>query len=325
MKFRLSPPGMSLYPGTANHWWERITTDDIVRIAQTADQLGFDYISVDTHLGMAEPEVGEMGARWLDSVSAAGFLLGATTKITAVPLIIVPLHNPVMLAQSLATLDYLSGGRVIPLALLGYKPGEFELAGVPFEERAARMDEHLDVMRQLWTSRTSSFQGKFTQFTDLVFDPRPSCRLPIWIGGRTKAAVRRIARVGDGWISYATPRAEFAGMVAHLKEQPAYVADPRELELQMYLFEGRRDPVSHVVIEQPKMSLAKDFILEQVQALANLGVTIVDASSATGTGVFQNDQPGSPPPTTSLEDYLERLHWFAETIMPSARAIQPSS
>lgn len=321
MKFRVALPGMNLYPGTARHWWEDITTGEIRKLASEADRLGYDFITVGTHLGMHAEDVPQMGTRWVDSLTAAGFLLGATSRVKIVPLVIIPFFNPVMLAQSIATLDYVSGSRVIPLALCGYKRWEFEAVGVPYDQRGRRMDESLSVMRLLWSTGQASFQGEFTQFSDLVLDPRPRDGLPMWVGGHSKPAFRRVARFGDAWVSTQMVRDEVPEVISYIKSQPEFQASRRRIDIQLQLFQGDRDPYTHEVRSQPRFELTKSFILDQVGELAVLGATILDASMAVGSGVYQNDQPGAPPPTRSASEYIERLQWFAEDIMPEARLI----
>src|SRR5262249_19641031 len=111
------------------------------------------------------------------------------------------------------------------------------------------------------------------------------------------AALRRIARLGDGWIAYATPRARFRELVDYIREQPAFRERPRDLDLSIELFEGQRDPITHEVVRQAEVSLEKEVILEQFEQLAGLGVTVCDVSDVLGLGKFQNDRPDSPPPT----------------------------
>jgi probable F420-dependent oxidoreductase len=322
MRFKVTLPGMSLYPGIGRHWWEHVTCEELQRMARAADALGYDELNVPEHLFMTRAEAQEMGPRWVHSLSAAGFLLGATTRIRVVCLACVPYHNPIELAKAISTLDYMSGGRAVIEALVGYKRFEFDTLGVPYAERGAIMDEYMDAMMLLWNTDEPEFHGRYVDFGDMVFDPRPVQQpFPIYMGGRTRAALRRVARVADAWISYATPRAELPAAMAYIRSQPAFQENPRDIELFAYLWEGKRDPDSHAVIEQPRVSKEPEAILEQVRQLADVGVSMTDASPALGTGVFQNDLPGAPPPTRSAEDFIERLHWFAEAVMPAARRI----
>jgi alkanesulfonate monooxygenase SsuD/methylene tetrahydromethanopterin reductase-like flavin-dependent oxidoreductase (luciferase family) len=242
-----------------------------------------------------------------------------------VPLVVAPYRNPVELAKAIATLDYMSGGRVIPLLLVGYKRWEFELMGAAYEARGQVMDEWVAAMHELWTSDCPVYRGTHISFHDVVFDPKPVQRpLPLWFGGRTKTALARIARVGDGWFSYATPRARFRELVAFIRQQPDFVAHPRPLDTWLELFEGRRDPDTHTVIEQARIVREKDAIIEQLHEVAAVGATMTSLDDVIGIGKFQNDQPGAPPPTRDIVEFLERLHWVAEEILPAAREISPT-
>jgi probable F420-dependent oxidoreductase len=321
MKFTADVPGLDLYPGIGKHWWEHATPDEIAQAAQALERAGVDYAYISEHIVMSRAAAPEMGARWAHSLSSAAFIAGVTKTIELVPLIVLPYHHPLELAKALATIDYLSGGRVVLLALVGYNQWEFRQLGIPFEERGKRTDEYLDAMLALWRG-DPEFHGTFVNFEDVAFEPKPVRNpIPIWHGGYSNAAVRRVARIGEGWITYATPRAQLPEALAHLRAQPAYTENRRRIELSLPMFEGKREPVSHQVIEQPKVVLEKEPILEELRTIAALGATITDASTILGTGVFQNDLPGSPPPTRSLAEYVERVQWFAEEILPEAREI----
>jgi probable F420-dependent oxidoreductase len=323
MKISIKIPGMTLYPGTGRHWWESITSEQIVAIAKRCEALGFDHVSISDHIVMNRESAPEMGARWVHSLSAAGFVLGATSRITVVPLVVAPYRNPIELAKALSTLDYLSGGRMVPLLLVGYQRWEFALAGANYEARGQVMDEWVAAMRELWSSERPEYHGEFVSFDDVVFDPKPvQDPLPLWFGGRTKAALRRIARHGDGWVSYATPRAEFAEMVAYIRAQPEFIARPRPLETWLELFEGRRDPDSHAVIEQARVVRDPEVILDEMRRIAAVGATMTSLDDILGIGKFQNDQPGAPAPARDIQEYLHRMEWAATEILPEAHAIQ---
>lgn len=326
MKFSLKVPGLDLYPGRGTHWWRHIQPQELVAIVRRIEELGYDQVNVATHFAMDRESTVEMGARWTHSLSAAGFILGATTRLRVACLVVVPYHQPIELAKALSTLDFLSGGRLTVLALVGYKPWEFELLGVPFGERGPITDEYVEAMQTLWTQERPEFHGRYVSFSDVVFEPKPVQQpLPVWFGGRTKAAMRRIARFGDGWLPYATPRSQFREMVEHIYEQPSFQLRPRRLGLGLELFEGTLDPDSHELIEQPHIVAEKDAVLEQVAEIAALGATLTSADEVIGAGRFQNDQAGALPPIRDAAEHLERLQWFAEEIMPEARRIEAAT
>jgi probable F420-dependent oxidoreductase len=115
---------------------------------------------------------------------------------------ILPYRNPIVTAKMLASLDVLSGGRVIVGVGVGWMKEEFEnIRTEPFSERGKVTDEYIAAFRELWTSENPTFEGKYCRFSDIVFLPKPVQKptIPIWIGGHSKQAIRRAARLGDGW------------------------------------------------------------------------------------------------------------------------------
>jgi probable F420-dependent oxidoreductase len=115
---------------------------------------------------------------------------------------ILPYRNPIVTAKMLASLDVLSGGRVIVGAGVGWMKEEFEtIKTEPFDERGKVTDEYIAAFRELWTNDHPTFNGKYCNFADIIFLPKPLQKptIPIWIGGHSKLAIRRAARLGDGW------------------------------------------------------------------------------------------------------------------------------
>jgi hypothetical protein len=130
-----------------------------------------------------------------------------------------------------------------------------------------------------------------------------------------------VAQQGDGWLAYDTPRSEVPEMLAHLRAEQDRLQRHVPIEISLPLYDGRRDPVSHVVVEPPKVVLEAGAVLEQAREVAGLGATITDANVPLGTSVYQTDSADAPPATRSLSDYLERIHWFAETALPGIHAL----
>jgi probable F420-dependent oxidoreductase len=133
---------------------------------------------------------------WLSYVAAVTERLRLATNI-----LILPAYPPVLIAKQLATLDRLSGGRVELGIGVGWLPEELEAVGVPFGERGARTDESIAVLRTLWSEPVAEFSGRFTSFPPVSINPRPvQDRIPIVVGGHTRAAARRAGRLGDGFL-----------------------------------------------------------------------------------------------------------------------------
>jgi probable F420-dependent oxidoreductase len=154
-----------------------------------------------------------------------------TVKLKLGPSVIVlPYRTPVVAAKEMATIDWLSRGRFFPAVGVGVElPREFEASGVPFKERGKRTDEAIRVIRLLWTQDEVSFQGEFYTLDRISVFPKPwQNPPPIWIGGKSEAAIRRAARLGDGWIpSFITP-GEFRVGVERVRELAA--ASGREVQ-----------------------------------------------------------------------------------------------
>lgn len=122
--------------------------------------------------------------------------------------LVLPYRTPVVAAKELATIDYLSGGRLLPAVGIGVEiPKEFEASGVPFKERGRRTDEAIQIIRRLWLEDDVTFEGEFYRLERITIFPKPLQKPPpIWIGGKSEAAMRRAGRLGDGWIpSFITP------------------------------------------------------------------------------------------------------------------------
>src|SRR5262247_2427753 len=139
----------------------------------------------------------------LDQLSLMAFVAAKTTRLRLVTsVMIVPYRNPVLTAKALATIDVLSKGRVTLGVGVGWMREEFEALGAPdFDHRGAVTDEYIQIFKTLWTKSPASFDGQFYSFKTIRFLPQPVQKPhpPIWIGGHSRAALRRAARLGDGW------------------------------------------------------------------------------------------------------------------------------
>jgi probable F420-dependent oxidoreductase len=327
LKFRVDIPGLATYPGGHDHWWAGIGGEEVVRMAQRADELGFDILRIPEHMVMRDDWVPKLGPRWVHALATAGVLAGATQHAMIVPIFVLPYHHPVDLGKAIATIDFLSGGRFAFLAAAGYTEWQNELLGTPpFAERRAVTDEYLDAMVELWTSEHPRFKGTYVEFADITFDPKPAQAPypPIWMAGNSKSAVRRAARIGDGWSPNGISRQRLREELGWLAEQPGFSERDRPFDVYLNLFEGEIDLDTHTVKKQPRFDSSPDAILEQVAELAAIGVTYTDTEVALGTGTFVS-RDSQAAPVRSVEDYLERLQWFAEEILPQAHAIESAA
>jgi probable F420-dependent oxidoreductase len=161
-----------------------------------------------------------------EPITFLSYIAGRLSKMKfGTSTLVLPTRNPVVLAKELATLDFLSHGRLFPaFGLGGDESRDLAAVGVSRKERAARADEMIALMRRLWTEEKVTFEGKFYAVKDVTIMPRPWQKngIPIWIGGRSQAAMRRTGRLGDGWlVSSVSPEEVEAG----IKTIRAYAAE----------------------------------------------------------------------------------------------------
>ena len=144
-------------------------------------------------------------ADWLDPLIGLSFAAAATSTIElATGVLLLPEHNPVLVAKQAATLDRLSGGRLTLGIGVGWSKEEFDALGVPFQRRGARTLQYVAAMRELWRKDIASFDGDFVSFDSIRVNPKPvrDRSIPIVFGGNSDAALRRVASVGDGWYGF---------------------------------------------------------------------------------------------------------------------------
>ncbi|MEZ5817372.1 MAG: LLM class F420-dependent oxidoreductase [Hyphomicrobiaceae bacterium] len=186
---------------------------DLSAILQAAERLGFhsamvaDHIILPTKIESQYPYTVKGNfvsqSECFEQLSLMAFVAGRTEKLRIVSsVMIVPHRNPVFNAKALATIDVLSGGRLTVGVGVGWLEEEFKaLQAADFKHRGAVTDEYIDIFRKLWTGKPVAYEGRFYSFDEVVCDPKPiqANGPPIWIGGHSGPALRRVARLGDGW------------------------------------------------------------------------------------------------------------------------------
>jgi probable F420-dependent oxidoreductase len=174
------------------------TPDGIRRTAELAEELGYDSVWTTEHLLVGAEAVDRFG-RVYDAVTTLAWIAGWTGNVRlGTSIVIVPLHHPVDLAKELATLQELSRGRAILGTGVGWHRAEFAFLGVDFDGRDRRTDEAIRLIRALWSGERS-FEGRWWSFADATFAPLPTPVPEVWVGGSSRAAIRRAVRLGDVW------------------------------------------------------------------------------------------------------------------------------
>lgn len=153
-----------------------------------------------------------------------GVIAGRTERLKfGMNAVVLPLRDPLILAKECASLDYLSGGRLLPVFGVGGEMNpEFRATNRNPKGRGAQSDEMLDIMAALWTGEPVTYEGKYYQYRDAVISPRPvQDPLPLWIGGSSEAAIRRTARIGTGWLAGLSTPKQVAPVIAAIRQQSA--------------------------------------------------------------------------------------------------------
>lgn len=192
---------------------------DLARIVQGGEQMGYDYCTISDHIAIPRDmekkypysDTGEFpgraGGDRHEQLTCVAFVAAKTEKLRLVTSVTVVPHRPPMLtAKVIATIDNLSEGRFTWGIGVGWCREEFEAIGTePFAERGAVTDETITACRALWSDDNPSFAGKYAQFSNIFFQPRPvQPRIPVWVGGESGPAMRRTARLGDAWYPIGT-------------------------------------------------------------------------------------------------------------------------
>jgi len=194
------------YPLTAHPYDpELVTKAAIVRFAQRAEELGFDGIGFTDHPAPSHRWLTNGGHDAVDPFVAFGVVAAVTERLRLVPnILVLPYRNPFLVAKAAATLDALSDGRFVLAVATGYQRGEYRALGVDFDERNDLFDEALAVVRGVWATDDFAFEGRHFTATGQTANPKPG-RVPIWVGGNSALARRRVARWGDCWTPFPAP------------------------------------------------------------------------------------------------------------------------
>ncbi|MFI0812481.1 LLM class F420-dependent oxidoreductase [Streptomyces echinatus] len=201
-------------------WEAGAGPEDLVAVARAADAAGFAYIACCDHVGVPRRLAPAMSTVWYDPVATLAHLAAVTERVRLLSHVaVVGLRHPLLTAKQYATLDHLSGGRLLLGVGAGHVREEFEALGVDFERRGAVLDEVVDALRAaLGPEEFPEHHGKHYDFAGLGQRPRPAQpHVPLWVGGSSPAAVRRAALKGDGWLPQGDPRDRLPAQIARIR------------------------------------------------------------------------------------------------------------
>ena len=206
---------------------------ETARQAQWMEELGYEYFAAGEHFMRGSPPAATHAA-----LPVLGVAAGATESIRLLSsIVLAPFYHPLVLARSTATLDAASNGRLtLGVGVGGEYPVEFEAAELKVTQRGRRTDECLEVLRSLWTGDSVTFSGRHFKLTEAMINPGPIQRPgpPLWVSGRRDAAMRRAARLGDGWLPYFFDPDRYRDSVSKIKDFAA--EDGRELDEFQWAF-----------------------------------------------------------------------------------------
>jgi probable F420-dependent oxidoreductase len=283
-------------------WEAACGTEELRRAAEACDRSGFFYVAVCDHVCIPRAKVEAMSTTWYDPVATLGFLAALTRSVRLLSYVyVLPYRHPLATAKAFATLDALSGGRVILGVGAGHLEEEFAALGVEFRGRGKRLEEAIDLVAAALRDEFPDHHGERWQVSGMGVGPRPSQqpRPPIWVGGSSRAALRRAAERGDGWLPQGTPRERLAEDIAFLREHRARVRGAAPIDV------GAN--AERVYVGTPPFETGPGVrtgsaaeLAEPLRELAAIGVGHVGVR-------FR---------ARSIEEYVDQIEAFAAEVMP---------
>ena len=278
----------------------------VLRLAQAIERIGYDHIDIFDHVVMGIPIEGRPKGPYnpampiLEAFMTLSYLAAVTSRVTlGTEVLVLPQRQPALVAKQVSTLDTLSGGRVRLGVGVGWQESEYEALGEDFRSRGVRMDEAIRLLRAYWSDAEVSFESAHYRTVAMSMEPKPpqGGRLPIWIGGSSEPAYRRVGRLGDGWLA---GRVTDADSARHAIET-----------IRRHAEEAGRDPgafgLQSMVATPPRDAAGKSFyadhdaVLARVAALKAMGFGWVTLNA---TAIFQAGARS----VDAIIDALARLH-----------------
>jgi probable F420-dependent oxidoreductase len=305
--YGLQLPIQTLTRFQVDPWEDAATVADLVAVVQQAEATGHAFVGVCDHTAIPAAAAGDeiaaqMSTTWYDPIATLGFLAAHTRSVRLLSEVWVAGHrHPLQTASAFATLDHLSGGRVILGVGAGHLEGEFTALGTPFHQRGAILDETLEALAGVFSDRFVSFNGKRYRYGPVSVGPQPvGGALTTWIGGSSRAAWRRVGRFGDGYIPMGNPLAQYGEIVDTIQE---CAAEHGRGEARIDI--GYMPGAAHLTGAPsgelgPIQNYGIEAMAERIRAARAAGATVLHLK-------FRG---------RSLTEYLEQFDAFAEQVVP---------
>ena len=277
-----------------------IAPDSLRKIIVEGEALGFDYVTISDHIMVPRnldskypyTDTGEFPAgtqaAWLDQLATTAWIAALTEKMRFVLSVMVVPHRPAVLtAKLLSTIDHLSKGRLTMGIGVGWCREEFEaIAAAPFDDRGHVTDEWMAACTELFTASEPKFAGKYVNFDDVVFEPKPTQKpIPIWVGGESAPAIRRTVRYAHGWYPVGTNPQHPMNTLSRFKKGMERFRgfaekggrDPKEIAIALRVLAGPGNKPRGTIDGEPEMFTGGDADwVGDIKALEDLGVQAVD-------------------------------------------------
>ncbi|MGB7291377.1 MAG: LLM class F420-dependent oxidoreductase [Thermodesulfobacteriota bacterium] len=292
MKFGIALPNFGRYA----------QKESILDVAESAEDLGFDSLWVSDHIIIPESHEG-FGDVFYDPLATLSFVAAKTRSIQlGTSVIILPYRNPIVLAKMISTLDVLCGGRLTLGVGVGWLEDEFDALGVSYIDRGPITDECIDVLKNLWSNEEPSYRGRYFNFSNIKFFPKPIQKPhpPLWIGGNGLVALRRAIMLGNGWHPVGLTAGEIqekrraVGELQSENRSSNFVISLRK-NLQIYKSKKKKPDVSEPLRDTPEM------ISKGIELYAKSGVSHLVFQILSGR----------------FEDIIHTMEFFSTKIRPS--------
>ena len=262
----------------------------VIKMAQGIEEIGFDQLDMFDHVIMGYPTETRSAPIYppqmpiMEALMTLGFVASATSRIgLGTEVLVLPQRQPVLVAKQIATLDTLSGGRVRLGVGVGWQESEYDALEEPFGNRGKRMDEAISVLRAYWGDERIDYDGEHYNSTAMAMEPKPpqGKALPIWIGGGSERALRRVGELGDGWLATAITDPARAQRFKDTISRYADAAgrDPGAIGYQQMLDVPPRDDAGKAFYADP------DQIVRRAVAVREMGF---EWGTLNATAVFQS-------------------------------------